>query len=110
MTQALGRYLFPALLLCTLALPAQARRPEPLTACLQPARAVPLTDPGCAPLAPPQISCHQPADLEGELAQSNFNTRQRAANLYAWQQFIALHWPAAATHPGQPDPAKRLDA
>ena len=109
-TPALGRYLFPALLLCTLALPAQARRPEPPTTCLQPARAVPLTDPGCAPLAPPQISCHQPADVEGQLAQANFNTRQRAANLYAWQQFIALHWPAAATHPGQPDPAKRLDA
>jgi cytochrome c len=110
---ALGRCLCSALLLLTLTAPAQAaqaRHPEPATSCSQPARAVPLTDAGCSPLAPPQISCHQPADVEGELSQPNFNSRQRAADLYAWQQFIALHWPAAATHPGQPDPAKRLDA
>ncbi|MBP8283788.1 MAG: hypothetical protein KAX46_07720, partial [Chromatiaceae bacterium] len=113
MKPALGRCLCSALLLLPLTAPAQAaqaRHPEPATSCSQPARAVPLTDAGCSPLAPPQISCHQPADVEGELTQPNFNSRQRAADLYAWQQFIALHWPAAATHPGQPDPAKRLDA
>lgn len=67
---------------------------------------VALRDAGCATLDPPRISCRQPADVQGALAQPNLNVRQRAANLYGWQQFIALNWPALAGHPGLPDPAR----
>ena len=99
-----------ALLLCALALPCAGLAVSPPDPCWRPATAVPLTDPGCAPLTPPQLSCWQPADVQGVLAQRDLNTRQRATDLYAWQQLIAVNWPADPARPGQPDPAKGLDA
>lgn len=65
--------------------------------------AVPITAPTCGDLAPPTLSCSAPADVQGALAQPNGNTVQRAANLFSWQQFIALNWPADARHRGEPD-------
>lgn len=75
-------------------------------ACWQPAASVPLTGRSCAPLRPPQVSCFLPADVEGALAQPNHNVRQRASDLFAWQGFLSLQWPAADGQRGVPDPEK----
>src|SRR4051812_48315930 len=79
-------------------------------ACWNPAASIALTGASCAPLRAPQISCFLPADVEGALQQPNDNTRQRATDLFAWQGFLALSWPAADGQRGVPDPAKRLEA
>lgn len=96
------------LLLAVLAASAQAAPSNP-PQCWNSAASIPLTDKGCDPLTAPQVSCYVPGDVEGQLQQANMNTRQRATDLYAWQQFIALNWPADA-YPGRPDPRKKLDA
>lgn len=63
--------------------------------CDNPAAAITLTGVSCdADLNPPQVSCLIPADVQGALQQNNGNSVQRAANLFSWQQFIALNWPA----------------
>jgi cytochrome c len=40
--------------------------------------------------------------VEGSLEQKNFNVVQRAADIFAWQEFIALNWPAAKDQRGVP--------
>ena len=68
--------------------------------CDNPAAAITLTGVSCdAELNPPQVSCLIPADVQGALQQNNGNSVQRAANLFSWQQFIALNWPTATTPP-----------
>jgi cytochrome c len=42
----------------------------------------------------PQISCYLPSDVEGKLQQKNQNVVQRATDIFSWQAFIALNWPA----------------
>lgn len=64
--------------------------------------AVALTGSRCAPLRAPAVSCRAWADVEGGLRQPNFNTVQQAADLFAWQEFLALTWPAGAVR-GEPD-------
>jgi cytochrome c len=71
--------------------------------CYDPSSAIALAGKSCAPLAAPQLSCYLPPDVEGALAQPNLNVRQRAADLFAWQEAIALDWPAARGMRGQPD-------
>ncbi len=61
-------------------------------------------------LRAPRISWELPKDVEGELRQSNRNVAQRATDLFAWQQFIALNWPASSTHRGEPDHGRLLQA
>src|SRR5579859_395025 len=75
-----------------------------------PGEAITLHGASCAPLAPPRLSCDLPADVEGALRQPDGSTRQRAADLYSWQEFIALNWPAAPSGRGQVDGAARLDS
>ena len=104
------RGLWLTLLLCLLAAPALGRGPTLPDGCWRPAAAVSLTNQGCDPLEPPQLSCHQPVDVEGRLAQPNLNTVQRAVDLYAWQQLIALNWPADPARPGEPATGKTLEA
>jgi cytochrome c len=65
---------------------------------------VPLTGTFCADLAAPEVSCRAWSDVEGGLGQSNLNTVQQAADLFSWQQFLALAWPAGAER-GTPDRA-----
>ncbi|MCB1057396.1 MAG: hypothetical protein KDD11_17990, partial [Acidobacteria bacterium] len=64
---------------------------------------VELTGTFCAELKPPEVSCRAWADVEGGLAQENLNTVQQAADLFSWQQFLALSWPAGKVR-GTPDP------
>ncbi|MFN7960167.1 MAG: c-type cytochrome [Thermoanaerobaculia bacterium] len=65
-------------------------------------RAVQLPEVCGAPLRPVTVSCDQPADVEGGLAQPNRNLRQRAADLFSWQTFLALNWPAIPDKRGEP--------
>jgi hypothetical protein len=64
--------------------------------------AIPLTGKSCDPLTPPRLSCAVPKDVQGGLSQANNNTVQRASDIFSWQQFIALNWPAAAGKRGEP--------
>lgn len=64
--------------------------------------AIKLTGKSCNPLTPPQLSCAVPKDVQGGLSQANNNTVQRAADIFSWQQFIALNWPAAQGKRGAP--------
>jgi cytochrome c len=84
--------------------------PPPSDPCWKPAASVPLTGATCAPLRPPQISCYVPREIEGQLTQPNLNVRQRAADLFSWQEFIAINWPAMRTERGKPDLSKSLGA
>lgn len=71
--------------------------------CDHPSGAIPLTGKSCdKQLAAPQVSCLIPNEVQGGLAQPNLNTVQRAADIFSWQQFIALNWPAAEGSRGEP--------
>ena len=48
----------------------------------------------CAELDPPYLRCALPTDVQGGLKQANLNVVQQAADIFAWQDFIALNWPA----------------
>lgn len=61
-----------------------------------------------AHLAPPRLSCTLPTEVEGGLQQANANTVQRAANLFSWQQFIGLNWPADPAQRGAPAVHRKL--
>ncbi len=64
----------------------------------------------CGVLAPPTLSCVVPTRAQDDLRQANTNTAQRAANLFSWQQFIALNWPASMNERGAPAQEKPLSA
>jgi len=72
--------------------------------------AIALSGKRCDALASPQLSCEAPKDVQGALAQPNQNTVQRAADLFSWQQFIAINWPAAKGRRGEPAADQPLDA
>jgi cytochrome c len=55
------------------------------------------------PLKVPRVTWQMPADVEGGLKQKNLNVVQRATDLFAWQEFLALNWPAAKGARGVPD-------
>lgn len=78
------------------------------TTCWNPAASVPLTGVSCAPLLPPQLTCHLPGEVEGALTQPNLNVRQRASDIFSWQEFISLNWPASSSQRGLPDLSKNL--
>lgn len=82
---------------------------EPL-ACKQRAEPIPLTGKSCGKLTPPQLSCLVPKEVEGGLAQPNDNTIQRAADIFSWQQFIALNWPADPSRRGEPAAGQPIGA
>jgi cytochrome c len=71
--------------------------------CDDPSAAIELTGKSCGPLAPPQLSCYLPADVEGKLAQPDLSVRQRASDIFSWQEMIALSWPAQQGRRGEPD-------
>ncbi len=71
--------------------------------------AIPVPQVCQAPLKTPEITWEIPTDVEGNLQQANLNVVQRAANLFAWQEFIALNWPAQARERGIPNPTADLN-
>ncbi|MCW3051025.1 MAG: hypothetical protein JWN14_195, partial [Chthonomonadales bacterium] len=60
-------------------------------------------------LAEPQISPTLPTDVEGALRQKDRNVAQRASDLFSWQEFVALNWPARKGKRGEADPERRLE-
>ena len=72
--------------------------------------AIALSGRSCTSLAPPQLSCTVPKDVQGKLAEKNNNSNQRASDIFSWQQFIALNWPASKLNRGQPAADQPLNA
>lgn len=69
---------------------------------------VPVPDLCGVKLDAPVISCAVPADAQQGL--QPFYLIQRATNVFSWQAFIGLQWPASKIERGQPDPAAKLGA
>ncbi|MDQ3566083.1 MAG: hypothetical protein M3436_19005 [Pseudomonadota bacterium] len=61
-------------------------------------------------LPSPTVSCAVPADVAGQLAQPQLYLAQRASDLFSWQTFVGLHWPASKTERGVPNPMLSLGA
>lgn len=80
--------------------------------CFNPATNIRLTGKTCGPTTDLQLSCYLPADMTPTPAPSpspqNFNTLQRAADIFSWQEFFALNWPARADVRGEPDLNKKI--
>jgi len=80
-------------------------------ACFNPAAKIQLTGKSCGPVSDLQLSCYLPADMVSPTPTPplNFNTLQRAADIFSWQEFIALNWPADAVRRGQPAATKKIN-
>lgn len=84
--------------------------------CNNPAARIPLSGKTCGKVQDLQLSCYLPTDLVPPLQVSptpapiktNFNVTQRSADIFSWQEFIALNWPALAGSRGEPDPNKKI--
>lgn len=88
---------------------------SPQAKCNNPAAKIPLTGKTCGKVQDLQLSCYLPSDLVPPLQVSptpkpstNFNVTQRSADIFSWQEFIALNWPALAGSRGEPDPDKKI--
>ena len=76
--------------------------------CNNPSANIPLSGVACG-LAPKlQMSCYLPSDIP--LDPKNFNQNQRQADVFSWQEFISLNWPAANGQRGVPDASKPISA
>lgn len=60
-------------------------------------------------LPAPTISCTVPSDAPGPVTTPLFLV-QYATNIFSWQAFVGLQWPASKTERGQPDPNVALGA
>jgi len=104
--------LFPLLLstACILPIAAVVVRGAPGTkqAHATPGTAVKLPEVCGVQLAEPQISPSLPNDVEGALRQKDRNVAQRASNIFSWQEFVALNWPARKGQRGEADPGRRI--
>ena len=83
--------------------------------CFNPAAKIPLTGKTCGPAPDLQLSCYLPTDMVPSPSASptptpNFNTLQRSADIFSWQEFFALNWPASAGMRGEPDVNKPISA
>ncbi|NQZ11627.1 MAG: c-type cytochrome [Algicola sp.] len=76
--------------------------------CHWPDKSIKLTGKSCGVFEPPQISCVLPWDVQGKLKDKNLNNTQRASNLFAWQTFMALNWPAKKHQRGVPASHKAI--
>ncbi len=85
----------------------------PPAACFNPSARIPLTGKTCGPVPDLQLSCYLPSDMVPSPAPSptstrNFNTLQRSADIFSWQEFFALNWPAQTGMRGEPDVNKKI--
>lgn len=90
-----------------------AIEPAPQGQCFNPAANIPLSGKTCAPVQPLQLSCYVPPDIvptPNPPVPPNYNVMQRSADIFSWQEFIALNWPALQGQRGQPDSSKQIDA
>ncbi len=69
---------------------------------------VPLP-PVCGVAVPnPRIACVVPKDAPS--INANYNVTQHAFDIFSWEEFIALNWPALPAHRGQPDKTQPISA
>ncbi|HKO97377.1 MAG TPA: c-type cytochrome [Pyrinomonadaceae bacterium] len=83
-------------------------------ACFNPSARIPLTGRTCGPVPDLQLSCYLPADMVPSVSPlptptPNFNTLQRSADIFSWQEFFALNWPAQTGMRGEPDVNKKIN-
>lgn len=85
--------------------------------CFNPAAKILLTGKTCGPVPELQLSCYLPSDMVSPtptpspnqmMPLLNFNTFQRAADIFSWQEFFALNWPADPMMRGLPDVNKKI--
>jgi cytochrome c len=76
--------------------------------CWNPGAMIPLKGTTCGKVQDLQLSCYVPEDMLEGLNPLNLNVRQRAANIFSWQEFIALNWPARNDERGVPDWRKKI--
>lgn len=72
-------------------------------------RTIPLPAVCGVTLQPPSLSPEMFEDVEGGLRQKNDAIIQRASDIFSWQDFISLNWPASAER-GVPAKDKSLQA
>ena len=68
-----------------------------------------LSGKSCGPVRDLMLNAQVPRDMVDSGAtdpSANFNALQRSANVFSWQEFLALEWPALAGVRGVPDTAK----
>src|SRR5919206_2782832 len=76
--------------------------------CFNPAAVIPLFGKTCGIAQDLQLSCYVPADMLVNAQQPDFTFSQRSADVFSWQEFIALNWPARASARGLPDWDKQI--
>lgn len=76
--------------------------------CWNPDANIPLLGKTCGQIQDLQLSCYVPTDIAHAGNPPNFNVRQRSANVFSWQEFIALNWPAKEHERGMPDWHKHI--
>lgn len=85
--------------------------------CFNPAANIPLTGKKCGTVPDLQLSCYLPSDMVAPSPSPspssmrsllNFNTLQRSADIFSWQEFFALNWPARPGMRGEPDVNKKI--
>lgn len=76
--------------------------------CNNPAAKIPLMGATCGTAPDLQLSCYLPSDIQ--ITATNFNQNQRQADIFSWQEFISLNWPARDGARGVPDPSKPINA
>jgi cytochrome c len=76
--------------------------------CWNPSATIPLYGKSCGKAQDLQLSCYVPEDILEGLNPPNPNLRQRAADIFSWQEFIALNWPARDGERGVPDWSKKI--
>lgn len=85
--------------------------PMPQSQCNNPAAQIKLTGKSCGPVQSLQLSCYVPADIvptPTPPVPPNYNVMQRSADIFSWQEFIALNWPALAGQRGVPDSSRPI--
>lgn len=81
--------------------------------CFNPAANIPLSGRTCGPVPDLQLSCYLPSDMVASPSPAptpNFNTLQRDADIFSWQEFFALNWPARTGMRGEPDINQPINA
>ncbi len=85
--------------------------PAPSTQCGKPSTPIPLTGKTCGKVQELQLSCYLPPDImptPTPPVPPNYNTMQRSADIFSWQEFLALNWPALAGQRGVPDQSRPI--
>jgi cytochrome c len=81
--------------------------------CFNSVARISLTARTCGPAPELQLSCYLPADMvpasPSPTPALNFNSLQRDADIFSWQEFLALNWPVRTGMRGEPDASKKIN-